>query len=194
MHPPTDQETRAIWSKFCNVATDHQSVDALVVASKSVHLDNGAVLLNQGNPTDAVFMIVSGELKVVKYSENGNEVWLANIASGDLVGEIGALTGVERTSTILATSDCDVLALPADKFKSIIARHSVFGNAIAALLANRLQNTTRKLSQLIGMPVAARLHSELIRIGKVSAQDSEVLEILSEVTVSVLAERIHATR
>ena len=188
------QTAGAAWSKFCNITIDDPSIHALAEASTLLRLENGEALINQGDQPDTVFLILSGHLKVVKYSKSGHEVWLASISSDDLVGEIGALTGGERTSTIVATSDCQMLALPSHQFQMILSEYSILSSSIAVLLANRLQNTTEQLSELVAMPVTARLHAELLRVAEVSVLDAELLEIPPETTVSSLAERIHATR
>ncbi|MEO9969399.1 MAG: Crp/Fnr family transcriptional regulator [Hyphomonadaceae bacterium] len=194
MHGRETNTVHAAWAKFCGLAPNHPGIAALADESIPLQLRDRATLINQGDKPDTVFLVLTGELKVVKYSENGHEVWLASISRGDLVGEIGSLIGTERTSTIVATSDCQMLALSSHQFEVIAARFSEVSRAIMGLLARRLQGTTEQLSELVAMPVAARLHAELIRVAQVSALDSELLEIPPEVTVSALGERIHATR
>ncbi|MEO0697726.1 MAG: Crp/Fnr family transcriptional regulator [Pseudomonadota bacterium] len=190
----SDSEKNDAWSAFCGVSSADEGVRALSAASQLVKLEAGVPLIEQGSRSNCVFLITRGELKTVLFTENGHEIWLAKVTKGDLVGEISSLAQINRTSSVISTKPVDALKLSDSTFREVVHKGGRVSGAIAVLLANRLQNTTEKLAELVAMPVASRVHSELARIGTPSKADSEVFEIAEEVTVSSLGSRVHATR
>jgi len=64
-----------------------------------INLPSGAVLYHQGDPGDALYILVSGRLRLT-VSENGDERMIAEIARGEMVGEIGALTGESHKTNV----------------------------------------------------------------------------------------------
>src|SRR6184192_4129186 len=56
----------------------------------------GAVLCRQGTPSDAMYVVVSGRLRVVLEKANGEQRALSEIGRGETVGEMGMLTGEPR--------------------------------------------------------------------------------------------------
>ena len=71
-------------------------------------LVRGQVLVTQGGPSDAVFLVLHGALAVRKtgYSEP-----IAELRAGELVGEIGFFADGPRTADVIAIRDTSVLAL-----------------------------------------------------------------------------------
>jgi CRP-like cAMP-binding protein len=182
------------WSLFTCLSSEHAAIQALSRASQMRQLDNGAALVKEGDEDDAVFIVASGGLKTVRHTDNGHEVWYSDVRPGDVIGEITALTGAARTSSIIARQATSVFAVDRQTFLQIATAYPEFALAIARLLARRLQMTSQRMADLVALSVANRLHSELARIGEPSATDREAFLIESPPTVSALGQRIHATR
>ena len=182
------------WAAFCSLDVGHHIVTQLSEHSIKKQLNAGEVLLSQEDIADGVYLITMGELRAVRYTANGHEIWLSDLVIGDLVGEIALLTGKRRTSTLVASRPTNLLFLPAQNFATVAREHSVFAFAVAQLSAKRLDATSEQLSDLLGMPVLVRLHAELARSAEPDAIDDELLTITSVPTVTLLGQRIHASR
>lgn len=141
-----------------------------------------------------VYLVGSGLLRSVKYSENGNKIWLADILPGTLVGEVGALNGSDRSAFVEAQDPSIVYGVASLRFVALMQAHAEIGLAISRLLARRVYDTSNQLTELTALSVGSRLHSELVRLGAPDPLDAELLTIKALPTVRALAQRIHTSR
>jgi NTE family protein len=102
-------------------------------------LRRGDVLIHEGDPADALYVVVSGRFAVAR---DGRRDLLSEIGPGQPVGEIAFLTGGARTATVTAMRDSLVLALSRAEFDALVAAHPGIWGTLAATLARRLAATT----------------------------------------------------
>jgi ABC-type bacteriocin/lantibiotic exporter with double-glycine peptidase domain/CRP-like cAMP-binding protein len=82
----------------------------------------GAVILREGDPADAFFVLVSGKARVVKMGERGEEVSLGLLRSGDSFGEMGLLEpSARRQATVRSSSAAIVLRLDRSAFDELLS-------------------------------------------------------------------------
>ncbi|HEV7692498.1 MAG TPA: Crp/Fnr family transcriptional regulator [Hyphomonadaceae bacterium] len=185
---------RAGWARFTGLELAHPATIALANASQLRRLKRGTALLVEGQLDRTIYLLVSGALRTLRYLSDGQEVWLTDAQPGELVGEMAALADSARTSSVFTRTDASVLAIEPAAFFSVAREHGSVGLAIAKLLALRLAHTSGQIADLAALPVASRLHRELIRIGQPSGAVGELVRIEAPPSVSDLAHRIHASR
>ena len=71
----------------------------------------GDLLVRQGEPADAFYVLVSGRARVVKADQNGNEIVLATLKPGDSFGEAALSEGGTRTATVRCSTAVEALRL-----------------------------------------------------------------------------------
>jgi CRP-like cAMP-binding protein len=71
----------------------------------------GDVLLTQGEPGESIFVLASGSVKVFVKNAAGRNERLCVLPEGAFFGEIAALSGCERTATVVAAERCEILEL-----------------------------------------------------------------------------------
>src|SRR5205085_727434 len=97
---------------------------ALVVRQfVAVSFPFGGVLVSEGEPTDALFVLVSGRARAIKRSETGDEIPLNILRAGDSFGETDLLSGAPHPATVRASSDVLALRLDRTAFRSLIDRN-----------------------------------------------------------------------
>ena len=152
-----------------------QDPEAVIAAGKVMrihHIRAGDVLMSEGDEADAVFLLVQGQLKVTLFASDGQEVWLDAPAPGDLVGEMAVLKGEAlRSATVTARSQCDLIRFSRKDFLYLLQTFGKVGIALSSLLADRLQETSRRLSALAAEQIRDRLFAELVRISKTTGDD-----------------------
>ncbi len=148
------------------------------LAAGAVHfsLPAGQALFGQGDPADAVYLLISGRLSVT-----GAGRVTAEIDGGELVGELGWLLGEARSATVVARRDSELLRLPAELIDELVRESTALNLALARLCARRLQRSNltreprRRASVFALVPsdddldvaeVAASLLAELSRFGR----------------------------
>ena len=97
-----------------------ESRDAVVRAFVPSSFSFGGVLAAEGDPTDALFVLVSGRARVLKRAENGDDIALNILRAGDSFGEVELLDGVARPHTVRASSDVLALRLERAAFMRLI--------------------------------------------------------------------------
>lgn len=76
----------------------------------------GKAVFCAGDPGDALYIIASGSVEVINSDNNK----LAELGAGQAFGEMALLSGGERTATIRATSDCQLLFIKKNDFDQIL--------------------------------------------------------------------------
>src|SRR5579864_2768991 len=62
----------------------------------------GAEVVRKGEPSDAVYLIVTGIFGAYAHADDGQELLLNRMGVGEIIGEVGFITGEPRTATVKA--------------------------------------------------------------------------------------------
>jgi ATP-binding cassette subfamily B protein len=92
-------------------------------AFEPVAFDFGQVIVREGDPADAFYVIVSGPARVLKRAENGEEVPLNLLGRGESFGEMSLLTDSTRTATVRASGRVHALRLDKETFAEMTRWH-----------------------------------------------------------------------
>jgi HEAT repeat protein len=107
------------------------------VAREELHHD-GAEVVREGDPGDAMFVIVDGQVRVVKGAA-GDEELLATRGAGDFIGEMAIIEAQPRFATIRADGDVRVLVIDAKAFDAILRDRPQVARALLRGLSRRLR-------------------------------------------------------
>jgi ATP-binding cassette subfamily B protein len=80
----------------------------------------GQPIVREGEPADGFYVLVSGQARVVKQRENGEDISLNLLRPGDSFGEMGLLEEASRNATVRATGDVTTLKLDRSVFQALI--------------------------------------------------------------------------
>ena len=116
----------------------------------------GAALAIEGDPTDALYVIVSGRARVIKRSESGDEIPLNILRPGDSFGEVELLDGALRPYTVRASSDVVALRLDRVTFQRVVDSNPDIRTYLELQLKHRtLQAYFRAFPAFARLPSAA---------------------------------------
>jgi HlyB family type I secretion system ABC transporter len=131
----------------------------------------GTPIVREGEPADALYLIVSGRARVVKNADRGGaqngEISLGVLRAGDTFGEIGLLEQTTRTVTVRASSDIDALRLDREVFDALVASNAdVRGYLELQAVHRRLNNFFKEYTAFARLPAEAlqELLSDVKRI------------------------------
>lgn len=123
-------------------------------------LTRGQILYHQGESSDALYLVVSGQLHATLSQVNGPENCVAEVNPGQWIGEIGQLNGQARMTTVTACSDCDLLKLPAGAYETLAESFPELASEISKQLLQTYQRTQVSIivMSLFGQVSDASLH------------------------------------
>jgi predicted acylesterase/phospholipase RssA/CRP-like cAMP-binding protein len=102
---------------------DEPVLSALRGELEPVLVRGGEVVVREGEPSDALYVVIQGRLRVVAEGGNGEATTLHELRRGQSVGEIGILTGGVRTATVYAVRDSLLARLSREGFDRLLAAH-----------------------------------------------------------------------
>jgi len=133
-------------------------LDAIAAIVEPRQVAAGNDLFREGEPGDGLFLLVAGEINVIKRAPTG-EHSLARLGAGSVLGEMSLVTAEARSATGRALVDTQALYLPAARFRALLEANSLAAHkmvaAIADVLARRLATMNGMVLQLAGNPGSA---------------------------------------
>jgi len=115
-------------------------------------LSPGATLFREGDPSDAVFFVLSGLLRVALEENGQTERVINEIKAGETIGEIAFLTEACRSATVYAVRDTVLARLSYPSFNKLMDKYPIAMKHIARLVSKRLQRQTIRVDH--GPPIA----------------------------------------
>lgn len=126
----------------------------------------GQVLLDEGDSSTQVHLILSGSVRVLVHSACGRDVIFSERQAGDILGEIAALDGGPRTAEATALLPTRTCALPAVDFVAVVAASPTVSLRLLRVLAARFRLLTVRAMERDALPVRLRLLAELLRMSR----------------------------
>ncbi len=110
---------------------------AEVIAAATVEtIRAGQAIIREGDTGDDIFIIRSGSMVVEKLI-GGKPVFLNYVPAGSYVGEMGVISGGPRTATVRAAVKADVIRIPGEPFRALLASRPQLLDTLRAEMANR---------------------------------------------------------
>ncbi len=111
----------------------------IAAAAEWLSLPGGAVLFSAGEPADALYVVLSGSLAVLTTGGRVQGRFLARLAAGDTVGEMGLISGHPRTANVVALRNTELARISSRAFNEVLRREPEAMWRIAQLVVNRLE-------------------------------------------------------
>lgn len=114
------------------------------MAATKVMLSPNQILLKEGDHSNNMYWVQSGQLVVTK-KRGLEEVVLGHIYSGELVGEISFLDEEPRSATVKAVTDCDLIQIPQEAIDGIFKTQPKWLEILVKTLAERLRKANARI-------------------------------------------------
>ena len=126
----------------------------------------GSAVVAQDEPGDAMFVIMSGRVKVVIFGESGREVTLSILRAGDSFGEMSLFDQAPRSAHCLAIEPTTLLVLSREDLMRHMASHPRTSVNLLGEMARRLRRADETIAQLALCDVNERLIHRLVALGR----------------------------
>ena len=127
------------------------------------HFPTKTPVVNAGDSSNSLFLVLAGSVAVIVEDEDGNEIVVAYLNRGEFFGEMGLFTDdPTRTAWVRTRSECQIAEIGYTRFRELAHNDPELLFALSGQLAARLKRTTRKVSDLAFLDVTGRIARTLL--------------------------------
>ena len=136
-----------------------ETLDVLASALPTSRVEAGAMVVEEGDKSTQMFVVIAGELEVIKRGESGGDVRVAVLGSGDWFGEMSILDVQPRSASVRAVAPTLVLSVTADHVENLLYRRNVKDYALFIMnIARELSRRLRVADGILAQFYAALSH------------------------------------
>jgi CRP/FNR family transcriptional regulator, cyclic AMP receptor protein len=149
-----------------------------------------AIIVNEGDETDSLYVIMSGRARVYVSNPQGREVQLNLIGPGEYFGEI-TLDGGPRSASVMAAEDCRCAIVKRGELLTLVEKEPHFALHMVRKLASRVRDLTENVRSLALMDVYGRVARLLLELAE---ERNGRLVVEEPLTHKDIASRVGASR
>jgi CRP/FNR family cyclic AMP-dependent transcriptional regulator len=168
--------------------------DAYLARARLMKVRRGQIIISEGSETSEVYLIRSGRVQISLFSPHGREVIFGEMGSNLIFGELAAIDRQARSANVVALEDSLLAHMRGEEFIDFLGAVPQAGLWMSKLLVARIRNLTARAFELATLPVAGRVHSELLRLARETGVEADKLVIDPMPTHADLAARIGTHR
>jgi CRP/FNR family cyclic AMP-dependent transcriptional regulator len=149
-----------------------------------------AVIVNEGDETDSLYVMLSGRAKVFITGEDGRELVLSTIEPGDYFGEM-VLDGGPRSASVMTLEPCRLVVIGHEEVDGLLVANPPFAHDLIRRLIARVRALTTRVRDLALKDV----YSRFVRFVEEHAVQTEDGRVVPErLTQHDIAARIGGSR
>ncbi len=144
----------------------------------------GVTVVRTDDHNDFVYLILSGNLKVVASDEEGREVIFGILGPGELFGEMGVLDDSPRSATVVALVPSQLVVIGKSDFRHFLRDYPEASYYVMRNLVLRLRRADRKIESLALMDVYGRVARLLLDMAQIIDGQRVVVHKIAKVDIA----------
>lgn len=152
--------------------------------------ERGETVFEEGERSDAFYILRAGELKVFTRGDKGRELVYNLLGPGDFFGEL-FLDGGPRSASVRATCASECVLVGRAEFREFMRSHPEFAEFLVLKLIGRVRHATGQLRNIALKDVYERV---VVLLDQLAVEKGGVRGIDKSVTQQEIADRIGASR
>ncbi len=157
------------------------------------HFDKGQIVFFEGQTADSMLALVEGHLKVSTFSADGNELVIATVTPGNIIGELGVLSTEPRSATVTATTPSRALILTREVVMELIEQRPAVAMAMLRRLAGMVRKTTEAASDLVFLDLNQRVAKYLVDRAGDSSTELRIVQADLAAAIGASRQRVNAS-
>jgi len=130
---------------FANL--DEGALRALAPHGSVRSFPRNAVVVNEGDATDSLYILLSGRVKAYVSEADGREVVLSTVGVGYYFGEM-VLDGCPRSASVMTLEPCRFFVIPRGDIEGLLERNPAFARHLIRMLIAKVRALTQKVLDL----------------------------------------------
>lgn len=152
-------------------------------------------VLAEGEPGDALYIVVAGKVKIRHRSADGRETLIAVLGPSDMFGELALFDPGPRTSTVITLTQVEAVRMDRRALRAWIAASPDIAHQLLRVLAQRLRRTNDTLTDLIFTDVPGRVAKQLLDLTqRFGTHTGKALRVELGLTQEELAQLVGSSR
>lgn len=139
-----------------------EQLDSLASHSFVVSLGRGELLFEEGTASAHFYIVRSGRIRIARRSPEGTELGLSVVDGGGTIGDLSVMDGLARSATAESIDDAEVIAVPADRIRSLLTSSPEALMSVVEELASIVRRLTGTQSDLVFLDLPRRLAKLLL--------------------------------
>lgn len=127
-------------------------------------------ILLEEDSGNALFVILSGKVKVSRSSSDGREVILTILGESDFFGEMAILDGLARSANVISIEESEVFLIQRSEFLQLLHNHPEISIILLQELTSRLRNADMKIKALSLKDAEGKVATVLLQIAEYSGK------------------------
>ena len=141
--------------------TDSQ-IERLAAGSVRRNFPRGRTIVAEGEPSQSLYVLLSGRAKVQRSDTEGKEVILSVLGSGECFGEMSLIDDAPRSASVITLESSDFISIAKDSFKSVLVSSPEISLRLMKGLVKRLREADKKIETLALLDVYGRVARVLL--------------------------------
>lgn len=169
---------------------DEQLLKAMTARGGMRSYPPNTLLINEGDTTDAIYILLVGRVKVFGAAANGREVIYNTLGPGEYLGEM-SLDGQPRSASVMTLEPTSCIVVTGGQLRDFLADYPDFAMHLICKLIGLVRRSTVNIKSL----ALDDVHSRVVRVLEELARERDgKLVILEKLTQQDLADRVGASR
>lgn len=119
--------------------------DGVAARGRTIDVPMGTVLVREGEEGDALYVIVRGEVRVLRRDASGVDVEIGRRAAGECFGEMALLDGGRRSATVETASDSRIFILERDLFLEVVSPSPALMSKLLRELSRKIRDVSERV-------------------------------------------------
>jgi len=152
------------------------------------------VIFSEGDPSNWLYIVTKGKIKITKLSQSGREIILELISPMDFFGGIAVMRGFPYPANAVAMDDAEVLKISRNNLMRILDRFPNLMYWMAMNISDRIKGSHEALKNIAVEKVESRIASLLIKLAdKAGSKTDNAVAIDMKLTKQDIAEMVGTT-
>lgn len=174
---------------FANL--NHEDLVRIEARASEKTYPKGTVIIREGDPGEAMYLLLSGKIKVFVSDQQGKEFVLAVLGAGEYVGEFALLDDEKRTASVETEEPSTFLILHKQDFVALLGEYPEMQMALLRNLIGRVRNLTESVKNLALKDVYGRVR---VLIESMCEEKDGLVQLKEQLTQQAIADRVGSSR
>lgn len=154
------------------------------------HCPKNTIVINEGDDTNSLYVILQGKVKIYLADEAGKEIILNTQGAGEYFGEVSLFDDGPRSASVITTDECQFGVLMKQDFIDCMSENPQMSFKIIQGLTQRLRTLSENVRSLALMDVYGRVARLLLELAE---KQGDIQVIAEKLTHNDIAARVGAS-